>query len=134
MHAELAVDLGEVPGDGLRAERQRVGHLVVALSGADEGDDALLGFREPGALRCAAADAAKLRAGLVGPQAGAEALEGIEGLFERLAGGALLTGLALDRAEREQGAGALEGLGYALVVGEGARDGGLGRGKVAGGG
>src|SRR6266568_8059124 len=109
--AKLAVDLGQVPRDGLCAQRERPGDLFVCPPGAHQRDDPLLGLRQLSAAGRPAADAAKLAARLVRPQAGAELVEDAQRLLQCLARRPLLLPAALDGAKGKQGAPALEGLG-----------------------
>src|SRR5512133_611953 len=118
--AGLAVDVREVRLDGPYADIQLGRDLTVRASLGRERGDALLGFAQLVGGRTAAADAAQLGARLLRPQRGAELLEERERAVEGLARQALVLCLPVGRAEREQGAGALERILHAPEFGEGA--------------
>lgn len=67
VHAELAVDLREIPLDGLRAQVEGVSDLLVRTPGDDELDDLVLRRRELLAGSGPAPDPAQLAPCALGP-------------------------------------------------------------------
>jgi hypothetical protein len=114
---ELPVDARQSRLDRPHGEEERSCNLTVRVTFADERGDAALGLGQVVGAR-ATADARELGACLLGPQRDAESLEASERVFERGAGGAAFLGASLGLAEREQGAGMLEGIDCSGVLGE----------------
>ena len=114
---ELPVNARQSRLDGPHGEEERSCNLTVRVTFADERGDAALGLGQVVGAR-ATADACELGACLLGPQRDAESLEACERVFERGAGDAAFLGASLGLAEREQGAGVLEGIGDSGVLGE----------------
>jgi hypothetical protein len=84
---ELAVDLRQVPLDGLRADEQLGSDLAVGASGGDQLGNLELSRRQPGDGR-AAPHPSQLGGGLLRPQPRAETGERVVGRDERVASAA----------------------------------------------
>ena len=91
----------EMTGDGALAEDQRRGNLPVRPTRRNERGDAPLGRGQP-CLTRAPAEGAEFLASALDPAGSAKLLEGRQGGFERLAGGALLPRPPADDTERKQ--------------------------------
>ncbi len=100
--SELAIDLREVPGDGVRAEAELGCDITVPPAGDDELDDLPLGFGELVGRGGASADATQLGVRSRRPEARAEPLEAAGGQLERLTSVTLVLRSALHGSEREQ--------------------------------
>src|SRR6266516_1552986 len=112
-HAELAVDVGEVPLDRLAAYDQGLRHFRVRAAGSDELCDPSLDLGQLAADGRSTADPGRLSTRALDPERSRDRLEDGRRLCERLACETLPPQPALNRPEREQSASALEWFGEA---------------------
>src|SRR5262245_17174915 len=115
-HAELAVDLREVPLHGLGTYEESVRDFAVCVSGCHERGNTLLRRRErAGGSGDSPADPRQFRTSPLGPQLRAEPIEHTKSFCQRFPRGPLLATPALQCSQDEKRAPALEWLLELLV-------------------
>ena len=119
MDVQLAVGAGQVCLDGFRADEQGIGYFTVGHAGGGQPGDPVLGGCKTGTACAVDVDPFEFVLCPAGPQWRAELAEDARRLPQRHGGGLLAPPAALDLAEDEQGAGALERHGQPLVLDEG---------------
>ena len=118
-NSQLGVDAREVRLHGPNRDEQCRGHVLVGSSLRDQLRHAALGGRELVPARRPSADAAELGTSAVGPDAGADSLEELEGLLEGRPSVPALPSSPVRAAEGHQRAAALDRDGETIVVPEG---------------